>query len=142
MDVNGLWIAQAVGVATGLGFEAFKQYKTGKLHIGKLLVATATGAIGGIGSSAIKNIAAGTVANTANSIYQQSQNKCDNFKASKVISSSVQGAAGVIMGRGFGDIGRNIRKSNVVGGPVRGNNDYSNIGTAVGSVAGGSFANQ
>lgn len=46
------------------------------------------------------------------------------------------------MGRGFGDIGRNIRKSNVVGGPVRGNNDYSNIGTAVGSVAGGSFANQ
>lgn len=137
-DPNGLWIAQAIGAGVGIGFEIYNNGWNTK----RVIVAGITGAIGGIGSTAFKNIIAGTLGNAANNIYKQSQNNCSNFKSNQFIWATATGAAGAYLGRFIGDKGIYLRKSYVEGGPARGDNTYSRSVTAIGSIIGGSIANQ
>ena len=39
VDPEGLWVPQAIGAAVNLGFEGYRQYKAGKLDVGRLAVA-------------------------------------------------------------------------------------------------------
>jgi RHS repeat-associated protein len=47
-DPEGLWVPQAIGAALGVGFEVYTQYQSGTLDWGRLGMAAATGALGGL----------------------------------------------------------------------------------------------
>ncbi|MFP4351062.1 MAG: RHS repeat-associated core domain-containing protein, partial [Desulfococcaceae bacterium] len=107
-DPKGLWEPQAIGAAFGLGFEAYRQYQSGKFNGGRLLMATAMGALGGFGNTLGKAMFFGATANIVNAAYQQTSDPCaSSLNVGQLAMSGAYGLAGGFMGYGGGTIGKN-----------------------------------
>lgn len=148
-DPSGLWVPQVVGGLVNMGFEGYNQYLSGNLDINRLLVAGATGALGGFGSTAIRSIGFGGAAGMLNAGCQEfgsANAQChSNFDSSRVVDSALLGATGGIVGFGVGKFGRNrLRSLDVIGSKVdeRLLPNYSQSGAAIGAAVGVAIGNQ
>jgi len=140
---NGLWVPQLIGALVSIGYEGYNQYQSGNLHVGRLLVAGATGAIGGFGSSAFKAIGFGSLAGATNSAYQEIDSVNMGCKpdidSSKIVLSSFLGGLGGYIGY----VGKNIYKAPnteifdpAINFSVNYGSHRSTVGTALGGVIG------
>jgi hypothetical protein len=136
-----------------MGFEGYRQYQTGAFDAGRLLVAGATGAIGGFGSTPLRAVifgaTAGAIQNTYSQITDTTKEKCDGgvstIDVSEIFRSALLGGGGGLLGYGGGAIGKNIlRTPNVIGEPLttRVVFNYGNHGAAIGAAGGTAFGNQ
>lgn len=136
------------GAIVGTVVEGYNQYQSGNFNGGQLLVSAATGAIGGLGSSAIKSLVAGGLAGAANSAYKEFDNmsNCNSIDFGKIYHGALYGAEGGIIGYGVGNIGKNIYKAptniKVFNPNTKLNFNYGAEGTAIGSIGGGIIGNQ
>ncbi|HDI3273404.1 TPA: RHS repeat protein [Vibrio cholerae] len=155
-DPTGLWVPQIIGAMVNIGFEGYRQYQTGSFDAGRLLVAGATGAIGGFGSSPLRAIlfgaTAGATQNTYNQIIDRSEMSCNDSEINiakldidQIVRSALFGGGGGLLGYGGGAIGRNVlRTPNIIGEPLgsRVVFNYGNHGAAIGAAGGTAFGNQ
>lgn len=141
----GLWIPQAIGAAINLGFEGYSQYQSGNFDAGRLLVAGATGALGGFGSTLTKAMVFGASANILNTAYQQMTGPCSSLNAEKLAKNGALGLVGGAIGYGGGAIGNNLYLPSAVIGREVGKTSpllFGAHGAAIGASVGGYVANQ
>ncbi|BBK14976.1 hypothetical protein OIPHN330_58570 (plasmid) [Citrobacter freundii] len=155
-DPTGLWVPQVIGAIVNMGFEGYRQYQAGSFDAGRLLVAGATGAIGGFGSTPLRAIlfgaTAGATQNTYKQITDRSEASCEatgiditGLDVNQIVRSALFGGGGGLLGYGGGAIGRNIlRTPNIIGEPLgsRAVFNYGNHGAAIGAAGGTAFGNQ
>jgi len=144
-DPSGLFVPQLIGAAINLGFEGYSQYQSGNFNAGRLLVAGATGALGGFGSTLSRAMLFGALSNVLNTAYQQSSNTCKSFDKNKLAKSAALGLAGGTIGYAGGAIGRNIYWPSAVIGREVGQTSplpFGAHGAAIGVSLGGYVANQ
>ena len=71
---------QAIGAIVNMGFEGYSQYRSGNLNIGRQVMAGATGALSGFGSSLVAAMFFGASANMLNTAYQQTDGLCHSIQ--------------------------------------------------------------
>ncbi len=153
VDSQGLFLANAIGAIIGFGYELNNQLNNGTLgwnwhSIGRLAVATGTGALGGFGSTILRAVVFGAVAGATNNAYQQLEsNSCKDFDYDALARSVAYGGAGGLVGYGGGKIGNILYRptsGGVIGSPLRNppRTNYGEHGSAIGAVVGGIIGNQ
>jgi len=145
-DPEGLWVPQAIGATVNLGFEGYRQYQSEEFDGKRLLIAAATGALGGYGSTIVRAMFFGATANVINNAYQQTDDPCNSkIDSEQLIWSGLSGAIGGSIGYSGGVLGKRLpRFPKVIG------RDYTKLsashyeasGAAIGAATGGAFANQ
>ena len=127
-DPTGLWVPQIVGAIVNMGFEGYRQYQSSSFDAGRLLVAGATGAIGGFGSTLVRSLGVGALAGATQSTLNQMMDLGCGFRGEslsrleyeKIVSSAVYGAGGGFFGYYGAAIGARIyRPHEIIGKPLR-----------------------
>lgn len=154
-DPTGLWVPQVIGAIVNLGFEGYRQYQAGSFDAGRLLVAGATGAIGGFGSTLVRSLFFGSVSGAIGGAYNQIsivKTECSNdgyvaesIDINAIKRSAMLGAVGGAIGFSGGIMGKNIlRTKEIIGSDVRKRItfNYSSHGSAIGAALGTAYGNQ
>lgn len=154
-DPLGLWVPQAVGAAVNTGFEGYRQYQAGEFSPQRLLVAAATGAMGGFGSTAARAIGFGALSGSTQNAFNQVvdfDNECNrieggfmNFDVEAIVRGAFFGGLGGVGGNYGSGIGRRLyKKHDIKGVPldkkIRFN--YESEGAAIGTALGTAYGNQ
>ena len=123
-DPTGLWVPQIIGAMVNIGFEGYRQYQTGSFDAGRLLVAGATGTLGGFGSTLRRAVFFGASSGAIGNMYIQLTEKssgCDqryqkSLDLYQVGRSAILGSFGGAVGFGGGILGKNIlRPRDIIG---------------------------
>ncbi len=152
-DPTGLWVPQIIGAMVNIGFEGYRQYQTGSFDAGRLLVAGATGALGGFGSTLRRAVFFGASSGAIGNMYIQLTEKssgCDqryqkSLDLYQVGRSAILGSFGGAVGFGGGILGKNIlRPRDIIGVDLkkRVSFNYESYGSAIGSAGGTTIGNQ
>ncbi|MBM5277577.1 RHS repeat protein [Vibrio parahaemolyticus] len=154
-DPTGLWVPQIIGAMVNIGFEGYRQYQTGSFDAGRLLVAGATGAIGGFGSTFVRALFFGSASGAIGGVYNQIsvvKTECNNdgyvageIDMDAIKRSAMLGAVGGAIGFSGGLMGKNIlRTKEIIGSDVRKRIpfNYGSHGSAIGAALGTAYGNQ
>ena len=136
-----------------MGFEGYRQYQAGSFDAGRLLVAGATGALGGFGKTLMRAVtfgaSSGAIANTYSQITTNSsscvQGKPNRIDLYQIGRSATLGAFGGTIGFGGGVMGKNIlRPKDIIGMDLkkRVRFNYESHGSAIGAAGGTTIGNQ
>ncbi|HAS6975644.1 RHS repeat-associated core domain-containing protein [Vibrio cyclitrophicus] len=154
-DPTGLWVPQIIGAMVNIGFEGYRQYQTGSFDAGRLLVAGATGALGGFGSTFVRALVFGSASGAIGGVYNQIsvvKTECNNdgyvageIDMDAIKRSAMLGAVGGAIGFSGGLMGKNIlRTKEIIGSDVskRIPFNYGSHGSAIGAALGTAYGNQ
>ncbi|MCF6245693.1 MAG: RHS repeat-associated core domain-containing protein, partial [Sulfurovum sp.] len=155
VDPSGLFLLQAggalIGAVAGGAFEGYNQWKSGKLNVGRLLMASGSGAVAGLATSVGGAMALGALGGALNNTYQQldGSNPCKKFDLTDVVENAIGGIVGAKLGDVIGNFGKNILRNpierevrRIIPGAFPSGANYGNTGAVIGAAAGEAAGSQ